>query len=53
MALILVSQISYESELCGVKCQHFYNKIVNEFYIITDMELIFGMLITHDKMELV
>ena len=30
MALIQVSQISFESEVCGVKWQHFYDKVVNK-----------------------
>ena len=29
MALIQVSQISFESEVCGVKWRHFYEKIIN------------------------
>ena len=53
MALIHVSQISFESKICGVKWRHFYNKIINEYVIMTDMELIFGQLITHDKRNLV
>ena len=51
MALIQVSQISFENEV--FKWQHFYNKIVNKQDIITDMGLIFGQLIMHDKMKLV
>ena len=30
MALIQVSQISFASEVCGVKLRHFYIKIVNK-----------------------
>ena len=30
MALIQVSQISFESEVCGVKRRYFYNKSVNK-----------------------
>ena len=53
MALILVSQISFESEVCGIKWQHFYHKIANKEGIVTDIELIFDQLITHNKMKLV
>ena len=53
MALIQVSQISFESEVCVVKWRNFHSKTVNEWYISTDMKLIFGQLITHDKMKLV
>ena len=53
MALIQVSQILFETEVCGVKWQHFYNKIVNKEDIVADMEAILGKLITHDKMKLV
>ena len=31
MALIQVSQISLESEVCGVKWQHFDDKVVNKY----------------------
>ena len=30
MTSIQVSQISFESEICGVKWRHFYDKIVNK-----------------------
>ena len=53
MAIIQVSQISFENEVCGEKWRHFYNKVVNRKDIVTDMELIFDQLITHDKMKLV
>ena len=53
MTLIQVSQILCENEVCGVKWRHFHNKIVNKYAIVTDMELIFGQLITHDKIKLV
>ena len=53
MALIQISQISFRSEVWGVKWRHFYNKIVNNGDIVSDMELVFRQLITHDKMELV
>ena len=53
MVLIQVSQMSFESEVCGVKWRHFYNKIANKYDIVTDMELIFGQLISLDKMKLV
>ena len=49
MALINVFQISFKSEICEVKWGHFYNDIVNEKNIVTDIELIFGQLMTHDK----
>ena len=53
MAFIRIFQISFESEVCGVKWRHFYNKIVNKSGIVIDNELIFGWLITSDKMKLV
>ena len=53
MALTQDSQISFGSKVCRVKWRHFYNEIVNRKDIVTDMELIFGQLITHDKMKLV
>ena len=31
MALIRVTEISFEMEMCGVKWQHFYDKIVNKY----------------------
>ena len=46
MALI---QISFENEVCEVKWQQFYNKIVNKYDSVTDMELI----LTHDIKRLV
>ena len=49
MALIQVSQISFESEVCGING----GKIVNKYDIIADVELMFGQFITHDKMNLV
>ena len=52
MTLIQVPQISFESEVCGLKWRHVYNKTVNIYDIVTDMELIFGQLITHDNMTL-
>ena len=53
MAVFQAFQISFESEVCGVKWRQFNNKIVNKYNIVTGMELIFGQLITHDKMKLV
>ena len=53
MAFVQVCQISFESEVYGVKWRNFYHKIVNKQDIVTDMELIFGQLITHGKMKLV
>ena len=53
MTLIQVSQIPFKSKVCGVKWWHFYKKVVNNEDIVTDMELIFGQLITHDKKKLV
>ena len=32
-SLLEISQILFESEVCGVKWQHFHNKIVNNFEI--------------------
>ena len=43
----------YSNGVCGVKWRHFYNKIENKQDIVTDIELIFGQLITDDKMKLV
>ena len=34
MVLTQISQILFESEVCGVKWQHFHNKIVNNFKIL-------------------
>ena len=53
MAFIQVSQISFESEVCGVKWRHFYDKIVYKWDIVADMELTCGKLINRDKMKLV
>ena len=47
MALIKVSQISLESEVCGGKMAAFLQDI------IADLELKFGQWITHDKIKLV
>ena len=51
MALDQVYQISFKNEVCAVKLRHFYNKIVNESDIVEDMKLLFGQLITLDKMK--
>ena len=53
MVLTQDSQISFEREVCEIKWWHFYNKAVNKLDIVTVMGLIFGQLITHDKMKLV
>ena len=53
MALVQVSRILFESGVCWVKWWRSYNKIVNKSDIVIDMELIFGKLITHDKIKLV
>ena len=50
MDLIQVPQISFQTKICGVKWRHFYNNIAKKD-IVTDMELIFGQLIAHDKNE--
>ena len=42
MALTQISQISSESEVCGVKWWHVYSKIVDEQDIVTDIEFTFG-----------
>ena len=52
MALIQVSEMSFESDVCGVKRRHFYNQIENKSNIVTDMELIFVQFITYDTMKL-
>ena len=36
-----------------MKWRHFYNKIVNKLDNVTDMGLIFGQLIAHNKVKLV
>ena len=46
VALIHVSQISFDNEVCGAKWRHFYNKIVNNSSIITDVRFKFGTLVT-------
>ena len=42
MTLVQVFQILFESEACGVKWRHFYNKVANNYDIATEMEIILG-----------
>ena len=53
MALIQVCCISFaiENEVCGITWWHFHNNIAKKQNIVTDIELIFGQLVTHDKMK--
>ena len=53
MAYIQVSRILFENEVCWVKRRHVYNNLQSNKINVTNMELIFGQLVTHDKMKLV
>ena len=48
-----VSRISFESEVCGAFKNGGIFKIKLLMNIVTDIDLIFGQLITHDEMKLV
>ena len=52
MALIQVSQISFESEVHGVKWRHVYDRIINKISLQICSSYL-AKLITHDEMKLV